>query len=62
MYASAGLLIEKFIATYPGGYTDTEINPKPDLGLLFNFGHFNAFLGWQPSEPHHFNIGVGFTL
>ncbi len=61
-YVQAGLEIEKFISTYPNGKTDTEINPKPDFGCLFNFNHVNAFVGWQPSEPAHINFGIGFTI
>ena len=61
-YVNLGIFYEKFIATYPGGNTDTETSIKPDFGVLFNINHFNASLGWQPSEPHHINLGVGVTF
>ena len=48
-------------STYPSR-TETETSFKPDFGLLFNINHFNIYAGWQPSGPHHINIGVGFTL
>ena len=62
-YVKIGAAIEKFISTYrTNSRTETETSVKPDLGLLFNLHHFNTYIGWQPSDPSHFNIGVGFTL
>lgn len=61
MYAKAGLIIEKYISVY-SDREDTEISPKPDFGLLINVSKFNAYAGWQPSDPSHFNLGVGFTF
>ncbi len=60
-YAKLGLTREKFTSTYPNR-TESETSIKPDLGLLLNINHFNALFGWQPSEPHHFNIGIGITF
>ena len=60
-YVHAGIFNEKFISTWPGG-SDTETSIKPDFGTLFNINRFNAFLGWQPSEPHHINLGLGVTF
>jgi hypothetical protein len=59
-YAKLGLLIEKFTSTYPGR-TESETSPKPDLGVMLHVGHFNTYLGWQPSDPPHINLGVGVT-
>ena len=61
LYVNLGLEIEKFTSTYPNR-TEDERNIKPDFGLLFNINHVNAYLGWQPSEPPHINIGIGFTF
>ena len=60
-YINFGLGIEKFISTYPNR-TETESSVKPDIGLLFDFRFINAYFGWQPSDPHHYNIGIGFTI
>jgi len=60
-YVNLGIFNEKFTSTYPGG-SETETSIKPDFGVLFNINHFNASLGWQPSEPHHINLGVGVTF
>ena len=59
-YAKLGIFIEKFTSDYPGR-TETETSPKPDLGFLLHLGHFNTYLGWQPSDPPHFNVGLGLT-
>ena len=61
-YLKFGLGSEKFISTYPNNYTDTETNLKPDIGLLLNRKHLNLYVGWQPSDPPHINIGIGFTI
>jgi hypothetical protein len=61
-YLKLGIGSEKFISTYPNSYTDSETNIKPDIGLLFNWKHFNLYAGWQPSEPAHINLGIGFTF
>lgn len=61
MYLNFGLGIEKFISTY-SNRTETESSIKPDFGLLFNINHINMFVGWQPSDPHHYNIGAGLTF
>lgn len=34
----------------------------PDFGVLYNIKNFNAYLGWQPSDPHHINFGFGITF
>lgn len=60
LYCKLGIMNEKFISTYTNR-TETESSIKPDIGLLFNYKHFNVYTGWQPSEPVHFNIGVGYT-
>jgi hypothetical protein len=60
-YAKFGLASEEFISTYYNGRTESETNIKPDIGLLLNISHFNALLAWQPSEPSHFNVGIGIT-
>jgi hypothetical protein len=60
-YAKVGLGREEFTSTYPNR-TETETSMKPDLGLLLNIRHFNTYVGWQPSDPPHINIGVGLTL
>ena len=60
-YLKLGLGNEKFISVYPNR-TETESSIKPDFGLLFNFNRVNAYIGWQPSEPAHFNLGIGFTF
>ncbi|MEE4176346.1 MAG: outer membrane beta-barrel protein [Bacteroides sp.] len=61
LYAQIGIENEKFIATYPTR-TESETNLKPDFGLLINYKFINSFLGWQPSEPPHINIGLGITI
>lgn len=61
IYVKTGLFLEKFTSTYPDR-SETETSPKPDLGLFFNLDHVNAYAGWQPSEPPHINVGIGFTL
>jgi len=61
LYAKLGVALEKFISTYPSR-TETETSIKPDFGFLFNINYFNAYLGWQPSAPSHFNVGIGLTL
>lgn len=60
-YINLGIFNEKFTSTWPGG-SDTETAIKPDFGTLFNIDHLNIFLGWQPSDPHHINLGLGFTF
>ena len=60
-YIKLGIGVEKFTSVYVNR-TETETSPKPDFGLLFNFNYFNTYAGWQPSEPGHFNLGIGFTL
>ncbi len=60
-YAKVGIAREKFTSTYPDGRTDDETNFIPDFGLLLNISHFNTYLGWMPSDPHHINIGIGVT-
>jgi hypothetical protein len=62
LYLKAGLLNEVFKATYPNGRTDKETNIKPDFGLLLNLNFINAYLGWQPSDPPHINLGLGITI
>ena len=59
-YAKMGIARENFTSTYPNR-TETETNFIPDFGLLLNINHFNTYVGWQPSDPHHINIGVGVT-
>ena len=59
-YAKLGILMEKFTSIYPGR-TESETSPKPDLGFLLHIGHVNTYLGWQPSDPPHVNLGVGLT-
>ncbi|MCG6955229.1 MAG: porin family protein [Gemmatimonadetes bacterium] len=59
-YAKLGLFVERFTSNYPGR-TETETSPKPDLGFLLHLGHVNTYLGWQPSDPSHFNVGIGLT-
>lgn len=59
-YAKVGIFVEKFTSDYPGR-TESETSPKPDLGFLLHIGHFNTFVGWQPSDPPHFNVGIGLT-
>ena len=61
LYLNFGLGIEKFISTYPDR-TETESSVKPDFGLLMNKRHINLYVGWQPSDPHHYNVGAGFTF
>jgi hypothetical protein len=60
-YIKLGLGSEKFVSTYPGR-TETETSIKPDFGLLFNFNFINTYVGWQPSDPPHINLGIGVTL
>ena len=57
----AGLFIEKFISEY-ANRTESETSIKPDFGLLLNYKYLNFLLAWQPSEPHHINLGIGFTF
>ena len=59
-YGKLGLFREKYTSTYPSR-TEEETSIKPDFGLMLNIEHFNADLGWQPSDPHHLNIGIGIT-
>ena len=59
-YAKLGIGRESYTSTYPGR-KETETSFKPDFGLLLNIHHFNTYLGWQPSDPHHINIGIGVT-
>jgi hypothetical protein len=59
-HAKVGIFVERFTSNYPGR-TETETSPKPDLGFLLNIGHFNTYVGWQPSDPPHFNVGIGLT-
>ena len=61
MYANLGIFNEKFISTY-ASRTETETSLKPDFGLLLNYKRINTFFGWQPSDPPHLNVGMGFTL
>jgi hypothetical protein len=62
-YLNAGLAFENFISTYRNtSVKDTEFSPKPDLGLLFNLKFVNLYFGWQPSDPAHYILGLGFTL
>ncbi len=60
-YFNFGLGIEKYISTYPNR-TETESSIKPDIGLLFDFKVINTYFGWQPSDPHHYNLGLGFKI
>jgi len=60
-YIKGGVMSEKFISTYDNR-TESETSIKPDLGFLFNYRFINLYLGWQPSEPAHYNVGIGFTL
>lgn len=60
-YAQLGLAREEFKSTYTSGRTDSETQIKPDFGLLLNINHFNVLMAWQPSDPPHFNIGIGIT-
>jgi len=63
LYLKAGLFLEKYKSTYRhSGKVEIETSPKPDFGILLNYKHFNAYLGWQPSDPPHINIGVGMTI
>jgi len=59
-YAKLGLFVERFTSNYPGR-TETETSPKPDLGFLLHVGNVNGYVGWQPSDPAHFNVGIGLT-
>lgn len=61
MYIKLGLIIEKYISVY-SDYDDTETSLKPDFGVLFNINQFNFYTGWQPSDPSHFNFGIGYTF
>lgn len=62
-YIKLGLGREKYFSYYrTTGITQYEINYIPDFGILYNIKNFNAYLGWQPSDPHHFNLGIGFTI
>ena len=60
-YINFGLGIEKFISTYTDK-SETESSVKPDIGLLINYKFINTYFGWQPSDPHHYNLGIGFTI
>ena len=60
-YIQAGLEAEKFISDYPT-YSESETNIKPDIGLLLNYKFINFFIGFQPSDQTHINMGVGFTV
>lgn len=60
-YAQVGLAREEFKSTYTSGRTEPETQIKPDFGLLLNIKHFNVLMAWQPSDPPHFNIGIGIT-
>jgi len=62
VYGKLGLGGENFISTYPGGREEKEFSMKPDFGVLFNIKYVNAYLGWQPSDPFHYNIGLGVSL
>ena len=61
MYAKLGLIVEKYISVY-SNRDETETSLKPDFGLLFNINHFNVYTGWQPSDPSHYNFGIGYTF
>jgi hypothetical protein len=60
-YIKGGIMSEKFISTYDYR-TESETSIKPDLGFQFNYRMMNLYLGWQPSEPSHYNVGIGLTL
>lgn len=60
-YLKLGLAVEDFISVYPKR-TENEISLKPDFGAMIHVGHFNVYLGWQPSAPSHYNIGAGFSF
>ena len=60
-YLNLGLFNEKYKSTY-SSRTEIETSIIPDFGLLFQYNHFNIFLGSQPSDPNHINFGVGFTF
>jgi len=62
-YLKGGLAVENFVSTYRNSNSvDTELSLKPDFGILFNIKHFNIVLAWQPSDPHHYNVGIGYTF
>jgi hypothetical protein len=62
-YAKAGLALEYFVSPYRNSTrVETERSFKPDFGFLFNFRHFNVVFAWQPSEPHHYNLGIGYSF
>jgi hypothetical protein len=61
LYAKLGLIVEKYISVY-SNRDETETSLKPDFGLLFNISHLNIYTGWQPSDPSHYNFGIGYTF
>jgi hypothetical protein len=62
-YAKAGLALEFFMSYYRNSSrVEVERVFKPDFGFLFNYRHFNMVLAWQPSAPHHYNLGIGYTF
>ena len=61
LYGKIGLAMEQFISTYTNR-TETETSFKPDFGILRNIKKFNAYIGWQPSAPSHYNMGLGYTF
>ena len=60
-YIKLGIANEKYISTYPNT-TETETTIKPDFGFMFHIRELNTYVGWQPSDPDHINIGIGLTL
>lgn len=60
-YTSLGIFIKRY-QSHLADPDEIETSVLPDFGILFNFNSINAFIGWQPSEPHHINLGVGFTF
>lgn len=61
-YANLGLGNEWFISTYPYNEKEVETSIKPDFGVLLCYRGLNAYFGWQPSDPHHLNIGIGINI
>lgn len=62
-YLKGGLAVEAFVSPYRNSNRkETEWSLKPDFGFLFNIKHFNIILAWQPSDPHHYNVGIGYTF
>lgn len=62
-YIKAGIAYEAYISTYRNSNrTETEGSFKPDFGLFINLHKINLLLAWQPSDPHHYNFGIGYTF